>query len=125
VVDPVRLPELLAERFVDKRPGQRPSRPCGNRVFCPEWVHRGMAGGDERHGSERCDKVAGSPTELGNHTHSGPNPMNGLAKGQVSSPSSGTTSSLPDPAKGHTYGWKRPDLATQFIRFAALNDWPL
>jgi len=31
----------------------------------------------------------------------------------------------PDPAKGHTYGWKRPDLATQFIRFAALNDWPL
>jgi hypothetical protein len=31
----------------------------------------------------------------------------------------------PDPSQGHTYGWKRPDLHVEYMRFGALNDWPL
>jgi hypothetical protein len=30
-----------------------------------------------------------------------------------------------EPEKGRTYGWKRPELYTQYMRFNALNDWPL
>ena len=30
-----------------------------------------------------------------------------------------------DPDKGRSYGWKRPELYTEFRRFGALNDWPL
>jgi hypothetical protein len=31
----------------------------------------------------------------------------------------------PEPSKGRMYGWKRPDLATQYLRFNTLNDWSL
>jgi hypothetical protein len=68
-------------------------------------------------------EVSGNLTWV-NHTHSGPIPMNGLAKVKYVT-FVWNNKFAPDPAKGHTYGWKRPDLATQFIRFAALNDWPL
>jgi len=29
-----------------------------------------------------------------------------------------------DPSAGSLYGWKRPELQVQFLRFRALNDWP-
>jgi hypothetical protein len=31
----------------------------------------------------------------------------------------------PDPAKGHLYGWQRPDLTVQYLRFDYFNRWPL
>ena len=29
-----------------------------------------------------------------------------------------------DPEKGRTYGWQRPDLTAQYVRFGSLNVWP-